>query len=280
MANNPFKHVYINIVSYVIMFTMPWILYSILNHYYDFTFEHAKSGVTLIRKWDQADAASYQEIALRDYTYYREKSSIVAFFPLYPKLCAFVIKLTRCDPVVCLIVVANLFLLFTYGILFVVTLPNGSAVQQWTLAVFCLFPSTFFFHLGYAESMFCFFAALALLGMQRKWPLWVLALIAGAATGTRPVGIAVSAAVWWYALITLHRTPSPLTPLPRGERGTKALTPKPLSLQGRGEPEPSPWGGEGNQQAITPRHLFNFPLARSSFLLWVALLHGLLVVCV
>jgi hypothetical protein len=47
--------------------------------------------------------------------------------------------------------------------------------------------------MAYSESLFLLTAILALYGMERKWPLIVLALIIGMATATRPVGVALLA---------------------------------------------------------------------------------------
>jgi hypothetical protein len=43
--------------------------------------------------------------------------------------------------------------------------------------------------MGYSESLFIFLTVLALYGMERRWPLLVIALVVGAATATRPVGV-------------------------------------------------------------------------------------------
>jgi hypothetical protein len=56
-----------------------------------------------------------------------------------------------------------------------------------------LFPTTFYFRMAYSESLFLLFCLLAMYGMIKSWnPLWI-ALVAGAATATRPVGIALLA---------------------------------------------------------------------------------------
>ncbi len=43
--------------------------------------------------------------------------------------------------------------------------------------------------MAYSESLFLFGAALALLAMQRRWPVVAIALIIGSCTATRPVGV-------------------------------------------------------------------------------------------
>jgi hypothetical protein len=179
------------------------------------------------------DAANYQSIVENGYRYAVEHRSMVAFFPLFPALSWLMAWLGSFHSDTALLVVANSFLALS---LFVLSLfsyrPNPELVwkeTQWSLVLFCLMPAGFFLRMGYAESMLVFFAALALLGMQRGWPLWVLAVIAGLASGTRPVGIAVSAAVWWYYVFDRERTPHPL---PQGERGQETPSGSPF-VRGR-----------------------------------------------
>jgi hypothetical protein len=64
------------------------------------------------------------------------------------------------------------------------------------LLAFGLFPTTFFFRMNYSESSFLFFGILAMLAMERRWPLIATALIVGLSTATRPVGIAIVPVFW------------------------------------------------------------------------------------
>lgn len=150
------------------------------------------------------DARNYQQIVEQGYNYHEDKRSLVAFFPIYPKLCSVVIKVAGWRTDECMLVVANFFLLLTYVVLYLLGMSLTPSCQQWALALFCLFPSTLFFRLGYAESMLCFFITMTLLGMQRQWPLWVVAVFAGLASGTRPVGFAMSIAVLWYVVVSCY----------------------------------------------------------------------------
>jgi hypothetical protein len=61
-----------------------------------------------------------------------------------------------------------------------------------------LFPTSFFFRVPYSESCFLFFAILAMLAMQRGWPLLVVAGVVGLTTAVRPVGIALLPVYWLY----------------------------------------------------------------------------------
>jgi hypothetical protein len=61
------------------------------------------------------------------------------------------------------------------------------------------FPTTFFFGMAYAESLFLFLALLVLYGIHRNWPLAALAFVAGLCTASRPVGVAVVVPLAWHA---------------------------------------------------------------------------------
>ena len=61
-----------------------------------------------------------------------------------------------------------------------------------------LFPTSFFMRMVYTESLFLFLSLLTFVAMQRKWPLVSIAFIAGLATATRSVGVALAAAVMWH----------------------------------------------------------------------------------
>jgi hypothetical protein len=52
--------------------------------------------------------------------------------------------------------------------------------------------------MAYAESLFVFLCMLALYGIKRGWRPWVIALVCGAATATRPVGVALLLPLAWY----------------------------------------------------------------------------------
>jgi hypothetical protein len=80
-----------------------------------------------------------------------------------------------------------------------------------------------FFRMAYAESLFLACALLTLYGIARGWPLVPLALAAGLATATRPVGVAVTATLLWHVLAR---------PGPLASRLRKALALAPLACWG------------------------------------------------
>lgn len=139
------------------------------------------------------DGRWYAKIASEGYFYAPEAPSTVAHFPCFPLLGRLVMELTHCSPVMAVLLVANSFLAGTFVLLFFyarLRFGNSAAyLPEYTLLAFGLWPVTFFFRMTYSESLFMFLCVLSLYGMERKWPLFVIAAIIGVATGTRPVGV-------------------------------------------------------------------------------------------
>jgi len=68
----------------------------------------------------------------------------------------------------------------------------------YTVLALALFPTSFFMRMVYTESLFLFLILLTFVAMQRRWPLPVIAMIAGAATATRSVGVALLLPLAWH----------------------------------------------------------------------------------
>jgi hypothetical protein len=179
------------------------------------------------------DGQWYLEIAQNGYRYNPRRMSSVAFFPAYPMLIRAVSTATRLRPQWAALLIANAFLLAAYWLLFVyvrrrfrvggppghnvlvvgglkdVSPPEGGTptggtppverLPVYVLLALGLFPTTFFMRMAYPESMFLFLTVAAMYGIERKWPWWLVAAIAGLATATRFVGIALLAPLVGYA---------------------------------------------------------------------------------
>lgn len=157
------------------------------------------------------DAIHYVAIVERGYSYDPHRRSTVAFFPAYPVLGRCVVALTGWDTRLTLLVVSNLMLAGAF-VVFSAYLRSRNPQDAMSnrlliLGLFGAWPAGFFFRMPYSESTFLFFSLLVLCGMTRRWPLPSLALFAGFATATRPVGLAVTAAVAWYILSDTARGP-------------------------------------------------------------------------
>lgn len=157
------------------------------------------------------DGDHFREIVERGYSYQRGRASNVAFWPLYPALSAAVVWLTGTDGLSALLSVAHLLLVAAFVLLAHYVdgrapptsepLPGGfgSRAAGWALACFALAPFGFFFRMAYSESALLATMLLAFVGFQRRWNLWLLALIVGTAVAARPVGVALVPAFAWHA---------------------------------------------------------------------------------
>jgi hypothetical protein len=62
-----------------------------------------------------------------------------------------------------------------------------------------LLPTTFFFRMVYSESAFVLLVAMTLFAISRRWSVWLVAFVVGAASGTRFVGLALLPVLATYA---------------------------------------------------------------------------------
>jgi hypothetical protein len=141
------------------------------------------------------DGVWYRDIAERGYSYSGHEGSYVIFFPGYPCVAAAVSILTSLDATWSLLLVSHLSFFFSLCILrryLQARFPDADAGVVWlTLLAFAFSPMSFFFRMAYAESLFALLVLLTLYGVHRGWPVWSVALMAGAATSVRFVGIAL-----------------------------------------------------------------------------------------
>lgn len=141
------------------------------------------------------DGVWFRRIAADGYSYDPERMSSVAFYPLYPIAGRTLSIATGLSIEQALLLTSHLFLAGSF-VLFGWYLQQRNIdihPHQWayTLVAFGIFPTTFYFRMSYTESTFLFTILLAVLAMQRRMPLLVIALLVGVSTAARPVGIAV-----------------------------------------------------------------------------------------
>lgn len=134
--------------------------------------------------WANFDGLHYINIAQSGYAQYEQ-----AFFPLYPLLIKFVAFLFFQNHLAAGLVISNI--CFVAGLYFIIRLLRSrySFTQtRWFLIFLCTFPTAFFFHAVYTESLFFMFFSATLFFLQKKrWGL--VALCAVAASTTRLMGI-------------------------------------------------------------------------------------------
>ena len=182
-------------ISSAVVLLAVWFGHRFLRHPPEWEDDHKDYFGALCR----FDGNWYIGIATEGYSYDPARPSNVAFFPAYPLAARAVSAATGCRPEVGSLVVAHLFLAATFVLLHAYARhraeTGNGASPGLVLLAFALFPTTFFFRLGYTESMFAFWCVLVLFGYDRGWhPAW-LAVIAGIATATRAPGAALGLVV-------------------------------------------------------------------------------------
>lgn len=165
-------------------------------------------GRSLRDAFSAQDGGWYKIIAASGYAYDPDRRSVVAFFPLFPLLGAGVIRLAGLEPTWALLAVSHACLAAAFVVAAVYLRHRPSpdrATISLTLLALGLMPATLFFRMSYSESTFLLLSLLFLLGIQRGWPLLIVAVIAGLASASRPVGVGLLLPLLVYAW---HRSPN------------------------------------------------------------------------
>jgi hypothetical protein len=153
------------------------------------------------------DGGHFHDILRNGYHFDPDRQSTVAFFPGYPIAAGAVRDLTDCPPPIALVLTSNAAFAAALVLLSAYLRHRDPAARPAALALVGLWPVGFYFRMAYSESLFLAALALLLLGLARRWPVVVLALVAGAATGIRAVGVAAAAAVAVHILSDTARGP-------------------------------------------------------------------------
>jgi hypothetical protein len=159
--------------------------------------DHPIEKGDLLSSFANYDGVWYKAIVTHGYTYDPDKRSSVAFFPVFPLLVASLMQVTNLGPDLAFLIVSHACLaaLFVLVALYLRPKMAGSmhGLTTYVLLSMGLMPATLFFRMAYSESLFVLLSVLVLFGMERRWPLLVIALIIGFATAVRPVGIGLLA---------------------------------------------------------------------------------------
>jgi hypothetical protein len=155
--------------------------------------EPRPEGESLLRSFVRWDGFWYEKILMQGYSYDPHQASDVAFFPAYPLLGRSLVHLTGWSPDLALLMVAHGCLAGTFILLAAYAAhrfkDSPREFGPYVLLAFGLLPTNLCFRMAYTESLFTLLTVLVLFGMERRWPLILLALITGLATATRPVGV-------------------------------------------------------------------------------------------
>jgi hypothetical protein len=139
------------------------------------------------------DGNWFAMIVREGYSFQAHVQSSTAFFPAYPCLAQLYRKATGARVETALLIVSHIS--FACGLVLLaayVQRRGGHAPEHLTSFVVlsaAVFPTTFFFRMAYSESLFCFLAILSFYLMERRSPLWLVALVIGLATAARIPGI-------------------------------------------------------------------------------------------
>jgi Dolichyl-phosphate-mannose-protein mannosyltransferase len=163
----------------------------------------------ILDPWHRWDAPHYTDIAVFGYmandpgnltapgyqqVYPGDLDLYIVFFPLFPWLIAAVNAVAR-DPVTSAFVVATVASLFVAPVLYrLVKEDLGGRIGLWSAGLLLVFPTAFFLHIGYTESLFLALAFGSLwLGRTNRW--WLAGLLAALAALTRVNGLVLAPAL-------------------------------------------------------------------------------------
>lgn len=150
------------------------------------------------------DGVYYRRIAQHGYWHEDGASSSVAFFPGFPLLVRAIRATGFVDVNGACVVVSQgalicAFILFSAYL--TVTRPEGGRdLLPASLMALAVWPPTVFFHMAYTEGVFVTLLLLATYGMARNWHPALIAIVAGAASGTRATGVALMPVLFLYCL--------------------------------------------------------------------------------
>jgi hypothetical protein len=155
--------------------------------------------------WARWDAAHYVAIAGQGYGGDNPSPhGGVGFFPLWPLVLRGAVEAAGAAPTpanlaLAGIVLANLFFLASVSLLTRLAAPRLGPVGARTAALLlCVAPFGFFFNAAYSESLFLVLA-LAAFGLAGKDRWWAAGAVAGLASGSRLVGLALAPALLYLA---------------------------------------------------------------------------------
>ncbi len=146
----------------------------------------------LLSVWQREDALWYQRISTVGYS---TTDMTQEFFPLFPMLVRLLTWVTGLHPIAAGITISEVSLLGAFLLLHRLLLPGfGAGVADRTLAYLSIFPSAFFFHAPFSESLTLLVVLLAFFMVSKQ--RWAeAALVAYLAGLSRPQGVLLGPAL-------------------------------------------------------------------------------------
>jgi Gpi18-like mannosyltransferase len=130
--------------------------------------------------WNRWDSINYQKLAEFGYNATDEMRPRLVFYPLYPWIVRLFTLITQ-DYLISAFVVSTIASLVTAILLYrLVTLEYSRELAQRAVWFMFIFPTSYFLHIGYTESLFLMLAIAAVISARKQ--RWVLAGILGALT--------------------------------------------------------------------------------------------------
>jgi len=144
--------------------------------------------------WNHWDASNYLKIAETGYTAIGEDRFLIVFFPLYPLLIAVTSFFTR-DYLIAAFLVSAIASVAAGSVLReLVRIDHSEKIAQHAVLFLFIFPTSYFLHIPYTESLFLALVIGCFLAARKK--LWLTAAILGAfACLTRVNGLILVAAL-------------------------------------------------------------------------------------
>ena len=170
----------------------PWVRWD-APHYLDLAVFGYRSG----DPGDLVSATGYRSINPGDLPFY------IVILPLYPWLVGALNALLN-DPTISALLISGIASLFVGPLLYrLVAVDEGAIIARRSVWFLLLFPTAFFLHIGYTESLFIALSLGSMLAARLdRW--WLAGALGGLATLTRINGLilvavlAVEAAVQWW----------------------------------------------------------------------------------
>ena len=160
--------------------------------------------VEWLQIWDQWDFGYYHEIAELGYGAYGAADGSLAFYPLFPWLMRLVAYITRSYLIAGLLISGIACLIAAIALRRLVRLDYASSIAMRSVWFFLIFPTAYFLHVPYSESLFITLVLTCLLAARTE--RWLIAGVLGALCWmTRGVGVvlvpalAAEAAHQYYA---------------------------------------------------------------------------------
>lgn len=171
--------------------TLATFIYSFIAYF----FTTNNFSLSLDEIWHHWDTVHYLEIARTGYVGYGEKTYLIAFFPLYPFLVKIFTVLTSGNYLISALLVSNL--AYVAAVIYLYKLarldyPPDIALR--TVVYFSVFPTAYFLHAGYTESLFISLT-LASFYYARKERWYLSGLTGMLSAATRIAGVVLPVAL-------------------------------------------------------------------------------------